>query len=40
MKAAFHEARRSVKKLIKEAHSNTVFDQEDEGNIFDIVENL
>ena len=36
MKAAFYEARRSVKKRIKEAHSNTIIDQEDEGNIFDV----
>ena len=36
MKAAFYEARRSVKKRIKEAHSNTIIDQEDEGSIFDV----
>ena len=40
MKAAFYEARRSVKKRIKEAHSNTIIEQEDEGSIFDILENM
>ena len=39
-KAAFYEARRSVKKRIKEAHSNTIIEQEDEGSIFDILENM
>ena len=36
MKAAFYEARRSVKKRIRAASSNTVLEQEDEGNIFDF----
>ena len=40
MKAAFYEARRSVKKRIREASSNTVLEQEDEGNFFDILENM
>ena len=40
MKARFYEARRSVKKRIKEAHGNTIIEQEDEGNIFDILENM
>ena len=40
MKAAFYKARRSVKKRIKEAHNNTIIEQEDEGSIFDILENM
>ena len=40
MKATFYEARRGVKKRIKEAHSNTIIEQEDEGSIFDILENM
>ena len=40
MKAAFYEARRSVKKRIKEAHSNNIIEQEDEGSIFDILKNM
>ena len=40
MKAAFYKARRSVKKHIKEAHSNTIIEQEDEGSFFDILENM
>ena len=40
MKAAFYEAWRSVKKPIKEAHSNSSIEQEDEGSIFDILENM
>ena len=40
MKAAFYEARRSVKMHIKEAHSNTIIEQEDEDSIFDILENM
>ena len=40
MKSAFYEARKSVKKRIKEAHDNTDVEQEDEGNIFDILQNM
>ena len=35
-----YEARRSVKNRIREASSNTVLEQEDEGNIFNILENM
>lgn len=40
MKAALYEARRSVKKRIGEASSNTVLEQEDEGKISDNLENM
>ena len=40
MKGAFCKARRSVKKRIKEAHSNTVSEQEDNGNILNILKNM
>ena len=40
MKAPFYEAQRSVKKRIKEAHGNTIIEQEDKGSIFDIIENM
>lgn len=40
MKSAFYEARKGIKKRIKEAHNNTVVEQEDEGNIFDIIQNM
>ena len=32
MKAVFYEAQRSIKKRIKEVHSNTIFEQGDRGN--------
>ena len=35
-----YEDWRRVKKHIKEAYSNTIFEQENEGNIFDILENM
>ena len=40
MKSAFYEARKRIKKHIREAHNNTVVEEEDEGNIFDILQNM
>ena len=40
MKSAFYEAWKSIKKCIREAHNNTVVKEEDEGNIFDILQNM
>ena len=37
---SFYEARKSVKKRIKETHDNTYVEQEDEANIFDILQNM
>ena len=40
MKAAFYEARRSVKKRIRDTNPNTDIEQEDDENIFEILENM
>ena len=40
MKAAFYEARRSVKKIITTEVSNENVSDKDEGNIFDILTNM
>ena len=40
MKAAFYEAQRSVKKRITDVGNNTVVEQEDKANIFEIVDGI
>ena len=40
MKSAFYEAQRSVKKRITDVSNNTVVEQEDEKNIFEILESM
>ena len=40
IKSAFYEAQRSVKKRITDASNNTVVKEEDEGNIFEILESM
>ena len=40
MKAAFYETRRSVKKCIRDTNPNTDIEQEEDENIFEILENM
>ena len=45
LKSAFYEARRSIKKRIQDSNfandtNNTAFEDEDEGNIFEVLENM